>query len=202
MIELLKDIVICCNNCGKVFVYNKKFLDVIPIPYDHGENGMGTEIEFQYNGCFNCDQCNNEIAFKISGFEYPEGAYDNDSYEIEGGSFVEKPQMIVVYSSEDFDEDVAKSVLPKIEQDILKIACDEEMIFRISPREFEEIIERVLQDEGFETLLTPQTRDGGRDIIATKYEMGKPIVFYVECKRYGPENIVGVNIVRLTKVFL
>ena len=66
----------------------------------------------------------------------------------------------------------------------------------ISPREFEEIIERVFQDEGFETTLTQQTRDGGRDIIATKFEMGKPVVFYIECKRYGRQNSVGVSIVR------
>lgn len=68
--------------------------------------------------------------------------------------------------------------------------------YDISPREFEAVIERVLQDEGFETKLTQQTRDGGRDIIATKYEMGKPVVFYIECKRYGRQNSVGVNIVR------
>lgn len=55
---------------------------------------------------------------------------------------------------------------------------------------------RVLQDEGFETELTQATRDGGRDIVATKYEMGKPIVFYIECKRYGRRNSVGVSIVR------
>lgn len=54
----------------------------------------------------------------------------------------------------------------------------------------------MLQDEGFETTLTQQTRDGGRDIIATKYEMGKPVVFYIECKRYGHQNSVGVNVVR------
>ena len=45
------------------------------------------------------------------------------------------------------------------------------MIYDISPREFEEVIERVLQDQGFETTLTQQTRDDGRGIIATKYEM-------------------------------
>ena len=32
--------------------------------------------------------------------------------------------------------------------------------------------------------------------IDPKYEMGKPVVFYIECKRYGRQNSVGVNIVR------
>jgi HJR/Mrr/RecB family endonuclease len=71
---------------------------------------------------------------------------------------------------------------------IMEIAQDRDLIYNISPREFEEIIERVFQDEGFETTLTQQTRDGGRDIIATKFEMGKPVVFYIECKRYGRQN--------------
>lgn len=59
----------------------------------------------------------------------------------------------------------------------MDIAQNRELIYDISPREFEAVIERVLQDEGFETKLTQQTRDGGRDIIATKYEMGKPVVY-------------------------
>ena len=84
----------------------------------------------------------------------------------------------------------------RVEQIIMDIAQNRELIYDISPREFEAVIERVLQDEGFETKLTQQTRDGGRDIIATKYEMGKPVVFYIECKRYGRQNSVGVNIVR------
>lgn len=70
------------------------------------------------------------------------------------------------------------------------------LIYNISPREFEEVVNKVLQDEGFETTLTQQTSDDGRDIIATKYEMGKPVVFYIECKRYGKKNSVGVSIVR------
>ena len=79
---------------------------------------------------------------------------------------------------------------------ILQISNNPDLIYNISSREFEEIIERLFRDAGFETKLTPATRDGGRDIIATKHEMGKPVVFYIECKRYGKQNNVGVNIVR------
>ena len=42
------------------------------------------------------------------------------------------------------------------------------MIYDVSPREFEEIVEQVLKDEGIHTHRTQPTRDGGRDIIATK----------------------------------
>ena len=98
------------------------------------------------------------------------------------------------YSQDDFDLDDAYPAFTRVEQIIMDIAQNRELIYDISPREFETVIERVLQDEGFETKLTQQTRDGGRDIIATKYEMGKPVVFYIECKRYGRQNSVGVNI--------
>ena len=50
--------------------------------------------------------------------------------------------------------------------------------------------------EGEKNFITPATRDGGKDIIATKYEMGKPVVFYIECKRYGREQKVGVAAVQ------
>ena len=44
--------------------------------------------------------------------------------------------------------------------------------------------------------MTKATRDGEKDIIAIKYNRGKPIVFYVECKQYGRHRTVDVNIVR------
>ena len=104
--------------------------------------------------------------------------------------------MGVIYSRDDFDPDDAYPEYTRVKQMIMEIAQSPEMIYDISPREFEEVIERVLQDQGFETILTQQTRDDGRDIIATKYEMGKPVVFYIECKRYGRQNSVGVSTVR------
>ena len=155
---------------------------------------MGEEIEFRHEGYIKCDQCDNEISFRISGYEYPIGAFNYEDSEITGGRFEEEPHMGVIYSQDDFVLDDAYPAFTRVEQIIMDIAQNRELIYDISPREFETVIERVLQDEGFETKLTQQTRDGGRDIIATKYEMGKPVVFYIECKRYRRQNSVGVNI--------
>ena len=44
--------------------------------------------------------------------------------------------------------------------------------------------------------LTPETRDGGCDIIATKSIGGIPFMLLVECKRYAKGNPVGVSLVR------
>ncbi len=59
--------------------------------YDHGENGMGDEIEYRHDGVIVCEECGNEIQFRISGFEYPVGAYNYDDHEIYGGDFEESP---------------------------------------------------------------------------------------------------------------
>lgn len=58
------------------------------------------------------------------------------------------------YSQDDFDLDDAYPAFTRVEQIIMDIAQNRELIYDISPREFEAVIERVLQDEGFETKLT------------------------------------------------
>lgn len=196
MMELIEDVFIRCGRCGKITGIHKEDFDFESYVYDHGDNRMGEEIEFRHEGYIKCDQCGNEISFRISGYEYPIGAFNYEDSEIAGGRFEEEPHMGVIYSRDDFDPDDAYPTFTRVEQIIIDIAQNRELIYDISPREFEAVIERVLQDEGFETKLTQQTRDGGRDIVATKYEMGKPVVFYIECKRYGRQNSVGVNIVR------
>ena len=194
--ELLEDVLIRCSECGSVIGIHKEEIEFDAFAYDHGENGMGDEIEYRHDGVIVCEECGNEIQFRISGFEYPVGAYNYDDHEIYGGDFEESPIVGIVYSQEEFDIDCAYNEFNRVERLILEISDNPDLIYNISPREFEEVINRVLQDEGFETELTQATRDGGRDIVATKYEMGKPIVFYIECKRYGRRNSVGVSIVR------
>lgn len=196
MMELLEDVIIRCSRCGKVTGIRKEDFDFESYVYDCDDNRMGEEIEFRYKGYIDCDQCGNEISFRISGYEYPIGAFNYEDSEITGGRFEDNPHMGVIYSRDDFNPDDACPAFTRVEQIIMDIAQNRELIYDISPREFETVIERVLRDEGFETKLTQQTKDGGRDIVATKYELGKPVVFYIECKRYGRQNSVGVNVVR------
>ena len=196
MMELLEDVFIRCDRCGKITGIHKEDFDFESHVCDRSENRMGEEIEYLHDNNIECDHCGNEISFRISGYEYPVGAFNYEDCEIAGGRFEEEPHMGVIYSRDDFDPDDAYPEYSRIQEVIMDIAQDRELIYNISSREFEEVIECLFQDEGFETKLTQPTRDGGRDIIATKYEMGKPIVFYIECKRYGRRNSVGVSIVR------
>ena len=107
MMELLEDVFIRCSRCGKVTGIHKEDFDFESYVYDRGDNRMGEEIEFRHEGYIKCDQCDNEISFRISGYEYPIGAFNYEDSEITGGRFEEEPHMGVIYSQDDFDLDDA-----------------------------------------------------------------------------------------------
>lgn len=69
-----------------------------------------------------------------------------------------------------------------------------EHLMEIPPRSFECVIEQLYKEMGFDTELTPEKGDGGRDIIAEKKEAGKREKILIECKRYRKP--VGVKIAR------
>lgn len=198
MMELTSDFFdIRCAECGERITIYKDDLDIEESFYDHGENGMGEEIIYDIRHELECPECSNDILITITGSEYPVGAYDYDSADISGARFIDIPSMGIVYYREEFDIDVDAVRITGIQALIVRISRDRDLIYDVTSREFEEIVEQLLKDEGFETLLTNSTRDGGRDIIATKAGInGRPVVFYVECKRYARHNKVNVGIVR------
>lgn len=188
---------ICCHNCGEITTIFKDDLDIDVSFYDHGENGMGDETIYDIHHEIECPVCNHKIEITITGSEYPEGAYDYDNAEISGADFVEAPSMGMVYYRDEFDTDEYAVAATGIQKLILQISQNRELIYNVTSREFEEIVEQLLRDDGFDTHLTKETRDGGRDIVATKTGInGKPVVFFVECKRYSRKNKVDVGIVR------
>ena len=198
MMELSSDsFEICCCGCGEHITIFKDDLDTDISFFDHGENGMGTETIYEIFYELECPQCENHIEITITGNEYPEGAYDYDNAEISGAEFIEIPSMGMVYWQEEFDVEENAVESTGIRRLIARISEDRDLIYTVSPREFEELVEQILQDEGFSTYLTKATRDGGRDIVATKAGInGKPVTFYVECKRYDRKNKVSVDLVR------
>ncbi len=69
-------------------------------------------------------------------------------------------------------------------------------LFKLSPRRFEELIAEVLMRKGYSVELTPETRDGGKDIyVARKDDLGS-FLYLVECKHYEPTHKVGVSVIR------
>ena len=73
---------------------------------------------------------------------------------------------------------------------------DPEFIHKIEPRKFEELIAASYVQAGFDdVILTPQSDDKGRDVIAVK--RGFVTVRVIDqAKRYSPENLVKADDVR------
>lgn len=69
------------------------------------------------------------------------------------------------------------------------------LMYDLSPRKFELLIAEIFADMGYEVELTPQTKDGGRDILAVLNAPHGKILTLVECKRYRPDRKVEVDIV-------
>jgi HJR/Mrr/RecB family endonuclease len=73
---------------------------------------------------------------------------------------------------------------------------DPTSIFGMSSFEFEQLIAHLLDSQGYSVTLTKQTRDGGKDIlVATPTALGD-LLYLIECKKYSPQNPVGVSLVR------
>jgi hypothetical protein len=68
-------------------------------------------------------------------------------------------------------------------------------LYSVTPRRFEEIVAAILKDMGCSIELTPETRDGGRDILASFNTPLGELLAIVECKRYTPGNMIGIDIV-------
>lgn len=98
--------------------------------------------------------------------------------------------------STSFDDQILNAFLSPFNDEFVKaLARNPNDIYRLTPREFEKLIAALLSDLGWQVELTPQTKDGGKDIIATiPFGTGK-LLGIVECKRYSPEQKVGIDIV-------
>lgn len=84
----------------------------------------------------------------------------------------------------------------RLKKIITNIYAENEIIYSVDPRKFEEIIAELLYHKGFKVELTKQTRDNGYDILALQDLNGFPLKFLVECKRYAKKRPVGIDIIR------
>lgn len=71
-----------------------------------------------------------------------------------------------------------------------------EELYSLPPRKFEELIAHLLKRQGHSIFLTPQTRDGGKDLLVTMRSQLGELLYLIECKRHRPSNPVDVALVR------
>jgi hypothetical protein len=72
-----------------------------------------------------------------------------------------------------------------------------ELMRDLSPRDFERFVATLIDEIGFENVvITPRSNDQGRDILAVKRVHGIPVLFAFECKRYGVDKPIGIELLR------
>jgi hypothetical protein len=87
--------------------------------------------------------------------------------------------------------------IKSVSADVLEaLNRDPDLVYSLEPRAFEELVATLFEKEGFVVNLTKRTRDGGFDIEASKSSVLGSELFLVECKRYSPQRLVGIEIVQ------
>lgn len=79
---------------------------------------------------------------------------------------------------------------------IERLSLNPDLLHQLTPRKFEELIAELLTRDGLEVHLTPETRDGGRDVLAFHETPVGRLLYLVECKRHLPNRPVGIAIVQ------
>lgn len=79
---------------------------------------------------------------------------------------------------------------------LMRLRDQPSLIHEIPGRKFEELVAELLRLQGYRVTLTQRSRDGGKDMFAHKDDGVVKSLFLVECKRYAPQKLVGVKLVR------
>ena len=164
-----------------------------------GDNEIRAKIEYQLCGDQEDDKpwCGTEISGKATAVIGADGTveYRNITAERDLGESD--------FDSDDMDGDIYRddsltpsAILDPIQEIKRYLAEHPEKLYNLTPRRFEELIAEILKDFGFDTELTPATRDGGRDIYAYVRNAVTSFLMFVECKRWARHRKVGIGVVQ------
>jgi restriction system protein len=104
--------------------------------------------------------------------------------------------IVLEFGGEVADGRLIECVAPPWYEILALFERDKEAIYRLEPRQWEEMIAGAYSAEGFdEVILTPRSGDGGRDVIATRNGLGS-IRIFDQVKAYGPGRVVPADDVR------
>jgi restriction system protein len=206
-IELPGEAEIECTNCKSSFYVSGS--DIYVEQHGSEERSMGAEVFYYGSGEFRCPNCDEVVEVQYEASEYPIGALNYSEVNATGGIILQNFGDIAVQFGEEmysFDEEIdlyvpqEKKIITNLAEsarDIIRIVQQEpKTLYEISPREFEEFIAQIFSRHGFSVELTQKTRDGGKDIIAVRSDLGIRSKYIIECKRYAPNRPVGVELVR------
>jgi len=93
-------------------------------------------------------------------------------------------------------EHIISDITTVSDEFLRKLHDNPELLYELTPRGFEELVAELLSRLKYEVTLTPASRDGGKDICAAKKDHLGTFLYIVECKKYAPNNRVGVGLIR------
>jgi restriction system protein len=78
---------------------------------------------------------------------------------------------------------------------VARLSADWSEAYKLTPRQWEELVAGAFEKEGYRVTLTPQSGDHGRDVIAVKHGIGC-VKIIGSVKAYRPQNLVSYDDVR------
>jgi HJR/Mrr/RecB family endonuclease len=106
-------------------------------------------------------------------------------------------ELLYEHTGEEPKQDQCLTIIADVHTEIKKyLSRHPERLYDLSPRRFEELVADILQDMGLDVQLTKATRDGGVDIYAYFRHEVSSFIMLVECKRWAPDNPVGIDIIQ------
>lgn len=94
------------------------------------------------------------------------------------------------------DKNSSKIIITEINDQLLyTLSQNPDFLYSLTPYNFECIMAKIFEKNGYSVKITPQTRDGGKDIFIAQNDVCS-YMLYVECKKYSPNHHVGVDIIQ------
>ena len=197
-----------CEKCGNSFHIDATDLVLSHVATDD-DRQMGPEIFYEGIAKLKCPKCRNNIQAWYEASEYPIGVLNYNKTDTRGARVIRDFKDVDVFFENEFYSFKEESILSLPEEQkvitalnssvtdlIHEISKKPGILYQIKPRQFEELIAHIFSQNGFKVELTKQTRDGGRDIIALRSDLGIKSKYIIECKRYAANNRIPVELVR------
>jgi hypothetical protein len=82
------------------------------------------------------------------------------------------------------------------EELIARLAAEPALLYQLHHRRFEELVAELYERQGFHTVLTPQSGDGGVDVYVVRHDELGSSLSVVQCKHHAARRRIGPNLVR------
>lgn len=122
---------------------------------------------------------------------------NNNLFNIESLKTFYEPCIVDIngYLIDKANDSIKLAVSEVNDQLLYELSQNPKLLYNLSSYDFERVIARMFEKQGFSVEITPRTRDGGKDIFIAKQGLAS-FLFYVECKKYAPNKPVGIDVIQ------